>query len=62
MSLQKVYPRRALRAEEWRSAQMLGLLSESSKIMNVAQIDTVCIHFINNLFKFSISFFVQNGL
>ena len=41
LSLQQVYPRRALRAEDWRAAQMLSLLSDSSKIMNVAQIDTV---------------------
>ena len=41
VSLQQVYPRRALKAEEWRSAQMLSLLADSTKIMNVAQIDTV---------------------
>ena len=41
LSLQRVFPRRALRAEDWRSAQMLSLLAEPAKIMNVAQIDTV---------------------
>ena len=41
LSLQQVYPRRALRAEDWRSAQMLSLIADSTKIMSVAQIDTV---------------------
>ena len=41
LSLHQVYPRRALRAEDWRAAQMLSLLSEPGKIMNAAQIDTV---------------------
>ena len=41
LSLQHVYPRRALTADKWRSAQMLSLLSDSTKIINVAQIDTV---------------------
>ena len=41
LSLAQVYPRRALKAEDWRSAQMLSLLADSTKIMNVAQIDTV---------------------
>ena len=37
----QVYPRRALRAEDWRAAQMLSLLSDPAKIMNAAQIDTM---------------------
>lgn len=41
MSLQQIYPRRALTAEEWRSAQMLSLLADSAKIMSPAQIDTM---------------------
>ena len=41
LSLHFVYPRRSLRADDWRSAQMLSLLAEPNKIMNVAQIDTV---------------------
>ena len=41
MSLQQIYPRRALTAEEWRSAQMLSLLADSTRIMSPAQIDTV---------------------
>ena len=41
LSLKQVYPRRALRAEDWRSAQMLSLLAEPSKIMNVTQTETV---------------------
>ena len=41
LSLQQIYPRRALTAEEWRSAQMLSLLADSTKIMSPAQIDTV---------------------
>ena len=36
-----MYPRRALRAEDWRAAQMLSLLSDPAKIMNAAQIDTM---------------------
>ena len=41
LSLQQVYPRRALRAENWREAQMLSLLADATKITNVAQIETV---------------------
>lgn len=41
LSLHHIYPRRALRAEEWRSAQMLSLLAEPNKIMNAAQVDTM---------------------
>ncbi|KAK2193376.1 hypothetical protein NP493_13g01015 [Ridgeia piscesae] len=41
MSLQQIYPRRALTAEEWRSAQMLSLLADSTRIMSPAQIDTL---------------------
>ncbi|ELU15795.1 hypothetical protein CAPTEDRAFT_228503 [Capitella teleta] len=46
ISLQQVYPRRALRAESWREAQMLSLLADASKIMNVAQIDTMPCEFL----------------
>ncbi|CAH1785632.1 unnamed protein product [Owenia fusiformis] len=41
MSLFMVYPRRNLKAENWRSAQMLSLICEPAKIMNVAQSETM---------------------
>ena len=55
LSLKQVYPRRALRAEDWRSAQMLSLLAEPSKIMNVTQTETVPIVILSSVEKLGIN-------
>lgn len=47
LTLREIYPRRSLNAEDWRKAQMLSLLSDSSKIMNVAQIDTMACEYLS---------------
>lgn len=41
ISLQMVYPRRNLSAEQWRNAQLLSLISAPSTMLNPAQSDTV---------------------
>ncbi|KAK2153078.1 hypothetical protein LSH36_308g01013 [Paralvinella palmiformis] len=41
LSLRNIYHTRALKAEDWRAAQMLSLLSDSSKIMSTARSDTM---------------------
>ena len=41
LSLKNIYHTRALKAEDWRAAQMLSILSDSSKIMSTARSDTV---------------------
>uniref|UniRef100_A0A8B9LQP1 Nck-associated protein 1 n=1 Tax=Astyanax mexicanus TaxID=7994 RepID=A0A8B9LQP1_ASTMX len=46
VSLQMVYPRRNLSADQWRNAQLLSLISAPSTMLNPAQSDTV-----RNIFK-----------
>lgn len=41
ISLQMVYPRRNLSADQWRNAQLLSLISAPSTMLNPAQSDTV---------------------
>ncbi|XP_078260180.1 nck-associated protein 1 isoform X2 [Rhinoraja longicauda] len=41
ISLQMVYPRRNLSAEQWRNAQLLSLISAPSTMLNPAQSDTM---------------------
>uniref|UniRef100_A0A8C7D705 Nck-associated protein 1 n=1 Tax=Oncorhynchus kisutch TaxID=8019 RepID=A0A8C7D705_ONCKI len=41
LSLQMVYPRRNLSADQWRNAQLLSLISAPSTMLNPAQSDTV---------------------
>lgn len=41
VSLQMVYPRRNLSADQWRNAQLLSLISAPSTMLNPAQSDTV---------------------
>ena len=41
LSLQNVYPRRNLSAEQWRAAQMLSLVSNPSQLLNPAHTDTM---------------------
>lgn len=41
ISLQVVYPRRNLSADQWRNAQLLSLISAPSTMLNPAQSDTV---------------------
>lgn len=43
ISLQMVYPRRNLSADQWRNAQLLSLISAPSTMLNPAQSDTVSI-------------------
>jgi NCK-associated protein 1 len=40
-SLQDIFQRRAVKAEEWRSVQMLSLLADSTKIITATHIDTM---------------------
>ncbi len=41
MSLASIYPRRNLSAEQWRSAQMLSLVSNPNQLLNPAHTDTI---------------------
>ncbi len=41
MSLASIYPRRNLSAEQWRSAQMLSLVSNPTQLLNPAHTDTI---------------------
>ena len=41
MSLAPIYPRRNLSAEQWRSAQMLSLVSNPGQLLNPAHTDTI---------------------
>ncbi|MBN3290782.1 NCKP1 protein, partial [Polypterus senegalus] len=43
ISLQMVYPRRNLSADQWRNAQLLSLVSAPSTMLNPAQSDTVSV-------------------
>lgn len=45
ISLQMVYPRRNLSADQWRNAQLLSLISAPSTMLNPAQSDTVWFRF-----------------
>uniref|UniRef100_A0A673JYW7 Nck-associated protein 1 n=1 Tax=Sinocyclocheilus rhinocerous TaxID=307959 RepID=A0A673JYW7_9TELE len=46
VSLQMVYPRRNLSADQWRNAQLLSLISAPSTMLNPAQSDTVRMRYI----------------
>ena len=41
MSLQAIYPRRNLDADQWRSAQMLSLVSNPNQLLNPAHTETI---------------------
>ena len=41
LSLGNIYPRRNLSAEQWRSAQMLSLVSNPGQLLNPAHTDTI---------------------
>ncbi|KAG1685800.1 Membrane-associated protein Hem [Nymphon striatum] len=41
VSLQQVFPRRNLRADQWRSAQMLSLVANPAQMLNPAQTETM---------------------
>lgn len=41
MSLGSIYPRRNLSAEQWRSAQMLSLVSNPNQLLNPAHTETI---------------------
>ncbi|MEQ2182288.1 Nck-associated protein 1 [Goodea atripinnis] len=50
ISLQMVYPRRNLSADQWRNAQLLSLISAPSTMLNPAQSDTVSTPTVQDLF------------
>ena len=41
MSLAAIYPRRNLSADQWRSAQMLSLVSNPNQLLNPAHTETI---------------------
>ena len=41
LSLQSIYPRRNLDADQWRSAQMLSLVSNPNQLLNPAHTETI---------------------
>ena len=41
LSLEEIYPRRNLSAEQWRVAQMLSLVSNPNTLLNPAHTDTI---------------------
>lgn len=52
VSLQMVYPRRNLSADQWRNAQLLSLISAPSTMLNPAQSDTVRTHYTTLIFYY----------
>ncbi|XP_039602736.1 nck-associated protein 1-like isoform X1 [Polypterus senegalus] len=47
LSLQQIYPRRNLPAEQWRNAQMLSLLSSAPTMLNPATCDTMLCEYLS---------------